>query len=182
MIRLEPQPGDFELVPMGGPGGPLIEIAQILAGSSRQNYEHARLYLGNGKIVEAQPGGAVIRDYDVHQADGGLWSTGIISLTDTQRTLIVSAGMEYGERKVGYSVTDYFAIAAIRLHLRLLVPGLKAYVKDSGHMICSQLVDKCYQDAGVQLFDDKRWDGDVTPGDLAELLTRMLADTLTRLA
>lgn len=181
-MKVNPQPGDFELVPMGGPGGPLIEIAQILAGSSRQNYEHARLYLGNGKIVEAQPGGAVVRDYDVHQEDGGLWSTGIISLTDTQRTLIVSAGFEYGQRKVGYSVADYFAIAAIRLHLGLLVPGLKTFVEDSGHMICSQLVDKCYQDADVQLFNDKRWNGDVTPGDLAELLTRTLSDILTQLA
>lgn len=165
-----PLPGDFEVVPMDGIGGTLIEIAQILVGSSRDNYEHARLYLGNGKVVEAQPGGAHIVPL-VHN-DHGLWSTGIIDLTDTQRALIVSAGWEYGERQVGYSVADYFAIAAIRLHLGIFVPGLKAFVEDSGHMICSQLVDKCYEDAGIQLFNDKRWNGNVTPGDLAKLITK----------
>lgn len=167
---IEPQPGDFEVVPTGGEGGILIQVAQILSNSGRGNYEHVRLYLGDGKIVEAEPGGAVIRPYDVHQNDGGLWSTGLIKLTFTQRQLIVSAGVEYGMRHVGYSAADYFAIAAYKFKIGLLVPGLKAYVQSSKRMICSQLVDQCYQDAGVQLFDDKRWSGDVTPGDLADLL------------
>jgi hypothetical protein len=37
-------------------------------------------------------------------------------------------------------------------------------------MICSQLVDQCYQDAGVHLFADGRWPGDVTPADLYRLI------------
>lgn len=167
---IEPQPGDFEVVPTGGTGGKLIEIAQIISNTGRKDYEHARLYLGAGKIVEAQPGGAVIRQYDVNQNDGGLWSTGLIQLTKTQRTLIVSAGYEYGYGHVGYSIIDYFAIAACKFKIGMLTPGLKAYVESSKHMICSQLVDQCYQDAGVHLFDDNRWPGYVTPGDLADLL------------
>jgi hypothetical protein len=37
-------------------------------------------------------------------------------------------------------------------------------------MICSQLVDFCYAKAGVRLFADNRWEGYVTPADLAGLL------------
>ncbi len=37
-------------------------------------------------------------------------------------------------------------------------------------MICSQLVDQSYQDAGVHLFSDGRWSGYVTPGALFERL------------
>jgi cell wall-associated NlpC family hydrolase len=172
---IEPQPGDFEVVPMGGQGGKLIQVAQILSSTGRLNYEHARLYLGKGKIVEAQPGGAVIRNYDVHQNDGGLWSTGLIDINVAERHRIVLAGISYGEAHVGYSEADYFAIAAYRFKVGILVPGLKSYVGSSKHMICSQLVDQCYADAGVQLFDDKRWPGYVTPGDLADLLTQLAA-------
>ena len=88
-----------------------------------------------------------------------------------QRDAIVAAGLKYGNAHVGYSAADYFAIAAYRFKVGILVPGLKAYVGSSKHMICSQLVDQCYQYAGVQLFDDKRWPGYVTPGDLADLLS-----------
>lgn len=151
---------------MGGSSGKLIELAQILSNTGRQDYEHARLYLGDNKCVEAQPGGARVVDWIAD--DGGLWSTGIIFLTDEQRSNIVAAGWAC----VGtpYSVMDYFALAAYKFKIGLLVPGLKAYVKTSRHMICSQLVDRCYQAAGVQLFKDDRWEGYVSPGDLADLL------------
>lgn len=163
---IEPLPGDFEVVPMGGEGGKLIHFAQWLNGDGFANYEHARLYLGDGKIVEAQPGGARIAP--LSENDGGLWSTGIISLTDIQRQIIVGAGRKYVG--VPYSAADYFAIAAVRLKIGLAVPYLRNYVATSKHMICSQLVDKCYQNARVQLFKDGRWNGYVTPADLADLL------------
>jgi len=39
-------------------------------------------------------------------------------------------------------------------------------------MICSQLVAWCYEQAGIQLFsDERRWEGYVTPADLAELVS-----------
>jgi hypothetical protein len=161
-----PEPGDFEVVPMGGYGGKLIRVGQFLNGSGFENYEHARLYIGDGKCVQAEPGGANIVDYDPN--DRGMWSTGAIKLTNDQRAVITTSGIEYARAHVGYSETDYFALAARRLHLP--IPGLRDYVESSGHMICSQLVDKCYQNAKVQLFKDGRWNGYVTPGDLAELL------------
>jgi len=168
MAVFQPEPGDFEVVPMGGQGGKLIQIAQIISNTGRSNYEHARLYLGDGLIVEAQPGGARIVPMSIN--DGGLWSTGIIALSDEERSKIIAAGYEIGQAHTGYSAADYFALAAYKYKVGLLVPGLKWYVGWSGRLICSQLVDKCYQAAGVQLFNDKRWNGYVTPGDLADLL------------
>ena len=161
-----PDVGDFEVVHMGGDSGKLIRFAQWLNGNGFKDYEHARIYVGNGQIVEAQPGGARLAPWSPD--DGGLWSTGLIPLTALQRSALVSAARKY----IGtpYSAADYFAIAAVRLKFGLLVPYLHGYVATSRHMICSQLVDQCYQDAGVHLFNDGRWPGYVTPGALADLL------------
>lgn len=162
-----PHVGDFEVVHIEGMGGKLIHFGEILNGSGFADFEHARLYLGEGKCVEAEPGGARIVSYDPH--DGGLWSTGIITPDAQTRFRIAQFG--YACEGVGYSAADYFALAARRLKLGLLVPGLRTYVASSKHMICSQLVDWCYMMAGYQLFDDKRWPGYVTPTDLANLIT-----------
>lgn len=165
----EPRQGDFGLVPSKGDVGLLIRIGQWLNGNGFANYEHAFLYLGDGLIVEAEPGGAKV--VELHY-DTILWSTDAIDLTDPQRTKIAIAG--HLCEGTPYSAMDYFALAAYRLKFGLLIPGLRKYVETSKHMICSQLVDKCYQDAGVQLFDDKRWNGYVTPAALANLVLRLL--------
>ena len=166
----EPRAGDFELVRMGGNTGRLIRLGQFLNGDGFLDYEHAKLYLGDGKVIEALPGGAQVDDY-VYDASS-LWSTGIIKLTDIERKRIILAG--YAGIGIPYSEADYFALAAHRLHLELITPGLREYVRTSRHMICSQLVDYFYQKAGIQLFDDGRWNGYVTPADLANLLFRLL--------
>ncbi|MFJ8040523.1 hypothetical protein ACIRBX_08475 [Kitasatospora sp. NPDC096147] len=166
--EVRPLPGDFAVVRMGGRGGRAIRIGQWLNGDGFDDFEHAFVHVGNEELVEAQPGGAELRPLSVY-TDGRpiRWSTGRIPLTDDQRRAIVAAARGY----VGtpYSVADYLALAAhrFRLPVGLLI---RAYVANSGHMICSQLVDQCYQDAGVHLFTDGRWSGYVTPADLANLL------------
>ncbi|MFD0528968.1 hypothetical protein ACFQ1I_21760 [Kitasatospora arboriphila] len=88
-------------------------------------------------------------------------------MTDGQRAAVVAAARGY--IGVPYSAADYFALGAHRLRLPV-GPLIKGYVASSRHMICSQLVDQCYLDAGVHLFSDGRWPGYVTPADLAKLL------------
>ena len=150
---------------MGGDTGRLIHLGQILNGDGFADYEHAFVYIGDGKIVEAEPGGAALAA--IHYKNI-LWSTGKIELSDPERALIiVSANGFIG---TPYSAMDYFALATKRLGFGLIAPGLRKYVASSRHMICSQLVDACYQAAGVQLFKDGRWDGYVTPGALATLI------------
>lgn len=162
---VQPQPGDFGVVHMGGDSGWWIHAGEIVNGDGFADYEHAFVYVGGAQIVEAEPGGAKLAR--VHYQDV-LWSTDHIPLTLGQREAIVLAAVKY----VGtpYSAMDYFAIAAKRLGFQAIVPGLKNYVASSKHMICSQLVDQCYQDAGVHLFKDGRWPGYVTPAALAGLL------------
>ena len=160
-----PQPGDFAVVSAGGIAGPLISFGEWLNGDGFGEWEHAFLYVGGGDIIQAEPGGASERPLTGHAHT--LWSSDAIPLTDPQRHAICAAAEGY--LGIPYSFLDYAALAAHRLHLD--VPGLRAYISDTGHMICSQLVDQCYADAGVHLFADGRWPGYVTPASLASLIT-----------
>lgn len=162
-----PLPGDFAVVRMDGRVSRLIRIGQWLNGSGFADYEHAFVFVGDGRLVEAQPGGAELRPLSVYDGRPALWSTGRYALTGAQRAAVVAAARGY--IGVPYSAADYFALAAHRLRLPV-GPLIKGYVASSRHMICSQLVDQCYLDAGVHLFSDGRWPGYVTPADLAKLL------------
>ena len=170
------QRGDFAVVSAGGELGRLVRYAEQANGSGPYaDYQHAFIYIGDGEIIQAEPGGADYAQLTPHAKT--LWSTGKIAiglpgtigrleLSAEQRTRICDAARGYVGTK--YSFLDYLALAMHRLHIR--VPFLKWYVKWSGRMICSQLVDRCYLDAGIHLFDDGRWPGYVTPADLAQLL------------
>jgi uncharacterized protein YycO len=159
------QAGDFAVVSVGGVPGRLIRFGEWLNGRGFAQYEHALVYAGAGNVVQAEPDGAAERAMTGHRLT--MWSGGAVPLTGEQRTRIVAAAIRY----VGtpYSFLDYLALFARRL--RIPVPGLRAYIADTGHMICSQLVDQCYRDAGVELFSDGRWPGYVTPADLAAVVT-----------
>lgn len=161
------QPGDTVLVQIEGAVGRAIEFGQWLNGDGFTVFEHAAMYLGGGMVVEAEPGGA--REVPLSEYDGRaqFWSTGHMALTGQQRGAVVAAALKYAAARVPYSFLDYDALAVHRL--RIPVPGLRRYIADTGHMICSQLVDQCYADAGVHLFKDGRWPGYVTPGDLLNL-------------
>lgn len=162
----EPRPGDFFLVKIHGTVGWLIRLGQWLDGGEFADYEHAAVYLGDGRVMEAEPGGARVVQLSVYDNDKLEWSSGLIDLTDDQREAIVSAA--YGYRNVPYSFLDYLSLALARLRIR--APFVKQMVAQTRHMICSQLVDQCYEDAGVHLFEDHRWPGDVIPADLYRLL------------
>ena len=164
MTEIKPLPGDFCCCSTGGEAGRLVSLGERLNGDSFTRYGHTFIYVGDGRIVEAQPGGA--REAPLGGYRDALWSTGHIPLTGEQRTVIVHAARSY--IGVPYSWADYFALAAHRL--RIPAPGLRRYIASSRSMISSQLVDWCFQDAGVHLFQDQRWCGYVTPAALAGLL------------
>jgi len=174
-------PGDYFLVSFDGADpnlsdpaywaqhGGLIRIGQWLNGNGFDQYEHAAIYIGGGQIVEAQNTGTAYANVSKYANLDTFWSTGILKPTANQRSAIVAAARGYVG--VPYSWPDYWALAAKRLNLGWLVPGLQSYVASTKHMICSQVVDQCWHDAGIELFQDKRWPGYVTPGDLYERLT-----------
>lgn len=65
---------------------------------------------------------------------------------------------------VPYSFLDYLSLTLLHLGLPRRLTARR--VTDSGHMICSQLVDTVLCRAGYHLFDDGRLPQDVTPGAL----------------
>jgi hypothetical protein len=176
MAQVMVEAGDFCCVPISGEVGKLISFGEWLNGDGFGVYDHAEIYVGMadqkapyGYTFGAYPGGAayVPLPCPAETLPGSLWSSGKFSLTELQRGQVLSTCA--AAKGVSYSSLDYFALIAHRLHLP--VPGLKNFISDSGHMICSQLVDFAYMNAGVHLFKDDRWPGYVVPADLAKLIT-----------
>lgn len=157
---MTPQPGDIGLVSIKGEVGKLIRIGQWLNGDGYGKYEHAFVLVDDKQIVEARPNGAVHVPM-CHNWAETLW----LRCPDQYREGVVAAAVSL----VGtpYSFADYFAIAALRLHIPSR--ALRRYVTSSDHMICSQLADEAARRGGWQLFADGRLPQDVTPGDLWEL-------------
>lgn len=167
-----PQVGDFGVVPIPGDAGKLIRLGQWLNGDGYADYEHAFIVVDPYQVVEGRPSGAgyqrlaaypnavFYRCPDEHRADVARAATRLIGTP--------------------YSWLDYFALAARRFHLPLSSALLRQRVTASGHLICSQLVDLAYQRGGVQLFDDGRDPGDVTPGDLYALIAAQRAADATQ--
>jgi hypothetical protein len=173
---MDARPGDFFLAPIPGEVGQGIKWGQRLNGEGFIRYQHAGILLPDGKTIEAMPGGAIIGEIARWKPSELRWSTGLVDLTDGQRNDICRRG--FACQGVPYSFADYAAIAAHRFHIPL--PGLQKFIRDSGHMICSQMVDYLYMRAGVHLFDDGRWEGYVTPASLDRLLDRILTYKLSQ--
>lgn len=163
-MSYHPQPGDFGLSTIGGSLGRFVSFAQLVVGDPSR-YQHAFLVLDDETVVEAQPGGARITPLSRWLANEGHrpLAFSVTELSPLQRALLVAAG----RRLVGtpYSFLDYLSLALLARGIR--PRWVARRVKNSGHLICSQLVDLVYQQAGLPLFADNRDPGDVTPGDLA---------------
>lgn len=162
---MTPRPGDFGLVSISGIAGLAVRIGQWANGDGFLDYHHAFVVLDRGEILEAEPGGARIRPLSQYDGTNAVYSSW--DLTDDQRAMVVAQARPL----IGtpYSWLDYLSLALHRFHIR--PPGLKAYIASTGHMLCSQLADEVYRRAGLQMFNDGRWPGDVTPGDLTLVLT-----------
>lgn len=165
-------PGLIGLVPIAGPVGFGIRVGQWLNGSGFEDFEHAFLDLGDGTLIEAEPGGARIRPLSEYADANVHWCDAIYAnVSPAIRQAIADEARKL--EGVPYSFLDYDALAAHRLGLG--TEWLQHYIADSGHLICSQLVDLAYKRGGYQIFTDGRWPGFVTPGDL------YLTDTVTHL-
>ncbi|HTI77440.1 MAG TPA: hypothetical protein VL634_20745, partial [Mycobacterium sp.] len=153
--------GDIGCTQIQGDVGRLIRFGQWLNGDGFADFEHAFVYLGNGQIIEAEPGGAREAELDEYDSRTIVW----LRCPDQYRQAVTESA-EALEGKP-YSFLDYLALAAHRFHLP--IPGLRHYIDSTGHLICSQLADRAAELGGWVLFADGRWPGYVTPADLARL-------------
>lgn len=161
-----PLPGDFAVTTVRGNVGFLISLGEHLLGSRWGHWDHAFVYVGDGQLVEAEPGGARLAGSDEYASRPLLWSTGHVELTGEQRQAVVAAARSF--IGVPYGFADYLALAL--WHFRLRIPWARKVMASRKSMICSQLCDASFEAAGVHLFADGRQPGDITPADLAALV------------
>jgi hypothetical protein len=161
---MSPLPGDFGLVSISGAGGKLVRLGQWLNGDGWSDFHHAFLVLDYNEVLEAEPGGARIVPLSNYAGTNAVYSDW--DLTVPQRAEIVRQARPL--EHTPYSWLDYLSLALHRFHIP--APHLRRFIADSGHLICSQLVDLAYLRAGLHMFDDRRWEADVTPGDLTLVL------------
>lgn len=153
-----PQVGDYFVTRTGG------WVAKVIRLVTHSKVNHAGVYVGAGRIVEAQPHGARLTfasDYP-----HAVWSH--VPLTTGQRaTLRFNAMLVLG---TPYGFLDIVALAYAKVLRRATPRFIRRQVERSDRLICSQLVDVVYQRAGIKLFNDGRPAEDVTPGDLYDLI------------
>ena len=102
---------------------------------------------------------------------------------DVARPLAHGSGEAHNLIGTPYGFWDIAAIAFTQRALGRVINPAKPYdqqpvwvrqiidrLRDTHELICSQLVDLCYQRAGVHLFTDGRFEGFVSPEDLRALL------------
>lgn len=164
---MEPQIGDFGLVSIEGGVGKLIRLGQFLNGDGFYNYEHVFIYVGDGKIIEAMPGGALLSDLSEYDGRPIMWSTDLVTVPEWKRTDLANDAMKL--QGTPYSFLDYFAIALYRLHIKH--PGIAKRVESSKHLICSQLVAQLYDDNEIPLTKYPPYL--VTPGKLTNYLLQL---------
>jgi cell wall-associated NlpC family hydrolase len=169
--------GAFFLAVIPGLMGRSVSAAQAFTRGGSL-WTHSGLYIGSGHVVQAEPGGVQIRRFPHRPSTGEpvLWSDAPIQrhLADAPhitaryeaqlRKRVADAALQLVDSP--YAWLDYVAIAGAEWK----VPGwqrLRSRVDGKGQFLCSSLVDRAYERAGVHLFSDQRPAGQVTPADLA---------------
>jgi hypothetical protein len=165
-VTYGPQPGDIFITTIHGQVGAgiglaedVLQLVEHVKKHMDTKWRHAGVYVGDGMVVEAEPGGARLAALSQYDTDPMLW----VPCPEQYRTGVAAAARTL--EGVPYSYLDYDAVTMHALHIP--APGLKGYIADSGHMMCSQLADHAALMGGWHLFDDGRWEGYVTPIDLA---------------
>jgi len=149
------KPGDFGVVATTG------FVAWAIRVVTRSPYNHAYGYIGDGMIVEAQPGGAKISP--LAKYDGRPQLRSQLALDPLRTVRVVRAykeqvGIEYG----------FFDVAAIALSSIGIVTSK---LTDDDSVFCSQLIAIGLHKGGVKFGTDKR-PNRITPGDLANIILK----------
>lgn len=167
-------PGLIGLAPIAGDVGTLIHIGQWLVShpiarwfgpeAGNPKIEHAFVSLGDGTLIEAEPGGARIRPVTEY-GDTAYWCNAIYATLDPgqgEQIATIARGFE----GIPYSFVDYENIFLHRMHLPDAF--LRLFTQKTGHMICSQLACQAYLDAGRDLFPGT-WPGYIDPLEIWQL-------------
>lgn len=153
-----PRPGDYGVVKTNGWAARLIQFG------TRSRWNHAFIYIGGGKLIEANPKGVAISPISKYPKIA--WNQHE-ELTDDQRKLIVKGAKHFDKAPYGFFDIGNLALRILGLKILANTKLLEALAKRQG-VICSELVSLAYKSAGIDLTGIP--DHEVTPGDLAERL------------
>lgn len=154
---MTPTPGSYGCVRTGG------FYAWLIRFGTRSKFNHAFVVMRDGKIIEADPGGARWARIDNYGNDSKVYDTGDV-LTEAQREQIM-------DKAVALLGTPYGWTDIVRLSLRCLGVNWSWLTKRADEeraMICSQLVAACGDAAGADWDCGRSCPAEVTPGDLAK--------------
>lgn len=169
-----PQSGDFGVVSTSR-AAPLPDrvAADAIQFDTQSPVNHAFVAVDDQTVIEAWPDGA--RYNLVASYPDALWSC--LELSGRQRDEITLSAVDL--LGIGYGWLDLVAVGIAQkrwsplLRERWLAgytPWWVRRVTGNTRLICSQLVDLCYQMAGVHLFHDGRLPGLVAPSDLYQVI------------
>lgn len=152
---------------------------------------HAVVYVGvqrgyvTPQLVQANPGGASFADWDsygsnmiwlneIHQETDKALVGPVLTPTTAQRLQIAAWAANAARVGIGYNYVDFVAIALAQKRFGKLganweskgSPWWVDRLSDDNRLICSQLADMAWRNAGLQIFADNRPAGLVSPEDL----------------
>jgi hypothetical protein len=139
-------------------------VGRLIRQITRSPVNHAAILCDAHTVLEARPSGAVFSDWSEYAAGVGedVIGTARLPLTDAQRAQVPAVAAEL--EGTPYNFLDLLSVGLLQYHIRL--SPLRAIVERQDRLICSQLVDEFLRRLGYSIYDDHRWPGDVTPGDL----------------
>lgn len=169
---MSPRPGDFGvLVLETGRHWRTEFVISAISLITRSSAYHAVQCVdapgGHPSLVEAEPGGAILSP--VTKYTNVAWSN--LTLGDPQREAISTAALKMVGRPYGYYDDALLGLT----HLNSVRgPNWLWRLLSGSHspLECAQLVDAAQLAGGVHLFSDGRQPGDVTPGDLYQLIRK----------
>lgn len=170
-----PVPGDYFVTRSSGRLPRLIKLI------TRSPVSHAGIYVGDGQIIEARPSGAGYADVAQYLTEATTWSHGKFLPNAPDDVEVRDRIVKFAKEVIGtrYGFLDLIVIGLAQTSLGRKVNPALAYSKQPwwvrrmsrmDRMICSQLVDECYNRAGVHLFNDGRLHQFVSPGDLLDII------------
>ena len=151
-----PNLGDYFVVHTTGWAARLIQFG------TRSKWNHAGIYIGDNKVIEARPNGVKIRDVSEYDNFPIMWSNE--PLTEEQRSNLVKFAKSF--ENDGYGVGSIIALAFKCLGLSILPANILA--EKEKRVICSQLVAWSYSHIKIKLTNKPH--ALVTPADLAKRL------------
>lgn len=153
-----PQNGDFFVTATGG------FVGWAIRKITKSPVNHAGVYVGVGRIIEAEGNGAAVADASKYP--NAIWSNS---------NLDVATANKVHDNAVAIVGTPYnFIDIAAQFIVRVF--GWKApkfvlkRLSDPRRLQCAQLVDLVYQRSGIELLKDGRPNGLISPEDLRQVI------------